>query len=103
MNHDGQVMAMNTIVLLIGQNLNFAISSIDVADALKRSNGKKLVALTDGAAKAKPVKRPSKLKNEIAAKDIPAAALDAYVSAAQKGFRQAMSDARKTERGQRSR
>jgi S1-C subfamily serine protease len=94
-NHDGQVVAMNTMVLLIGQNLNFAISSVDVADALKKSTGKKLVALADGAAKAKPNKRSSKSKHEIAANDIPASAIDAYVSAGQKGFRQALSDARK--------
>ncbi len=94
-NHDGQVVAMNTMVLLIGQNLNFAISSVDVADALKKSTSMKLVSLSDGAAKAKPNKRASKSKNEIAAKDIPSASLDAYVSAAQKGFRQAVSDARK--------
>ena len=95
MNYDGQVVAMNTMVLLIGQNLNFAISSVDVADALKKSTGMKLVSLSDGAAKAKPNKRTSKSKNEIAAKDIPSAALDAYVSTGQKGFRQAVSDARK--------
>jgi S1-C subfamily serine protease len=95
LNHEGQVVAMNTIVLLIGPSLNFAISSIDVADALKRANGRKLVALADGAAKAKPVKRSSKSTNEMAVKDIPAAVMDSYVSAAQKMGRQAISDARK--------
>ncbi len=32
---------MNTMVLLIGQNLNFAISSLDVADALQKAKGQK--------------------------------------------------------------
>jgi hypothetical protein len=94
-NRDGKVIAMNTMVLLIGQNLNFAISSLDVADALKKTVGKKMLALTDGAAKAKPNKRSSKSKSEIAAKDIPSATLDAYVSNGQKNYRQAVADARK--------
>ncbi len=29
---------------MIGQNLNFAISSLDVADALKKTIGKKMLA-----------------------------------------------------------
>jgi hypothetical protein len=94
-NQEGKVVAMPTFVLVVGQNLNFAISSLDVADALKKTNGKKMLSLADGAAKAKPNRRSSKSKNEIAAKDIPAAALEAYVAARQKGYQQALSDARK--------
>ncbi|HEY2881784.1 MAG TPA: trypsin-like peptidase domain-containing protein [Pirellulales bacterium] len=94
-NKAGEVVAMNTMVLLVGQNLNFAISSIDVADVVGKSYGKKLVSLADGAAKAKPNKRKSRSKNEIEAKDIPAKSIDSYVSAGQKGFKTAVADARK--------
>ncbi len=94
-NQEGKVVAMPTMVLVIGQNLNFAISSIDVADALKKTIGKKMLSLADGAAKAKPNGAASKSKNEIAAKEIPAAALEAYVAARQKGYQQALSDAHK--------
>jgi len=36
---------MNTMVLLTGQNLNFAISSVDVGDVLKQARTQKLVGL----------------------------------------------------------
>src|SRR5262249_7008627 len=41
-NHDGQVVGMNSVVVLLGQNVNFGISSLDVADALKKSTTRKL-------------------------------------------------------------
>jgi Trypsin-like peptidase domain/SLA1 homology domain 1, SHD1 len=94
-NRDGQVVGMNSVVLLLGQNVNFGISSVDIADAFKKSATRKLFALSDGAAKGKPNKHPAKSKDEIAAKDIPPAALDAYVARGQKGFRQMVSDARR--------
>lgn len=93
-NRDGQVVAMNTMQLVIGQNLNFAISSVDVTAALKSSQGKKLVALTDGAAKAKPV-RPPRSKDEMKPEEIPSTSIEAFVSAAQKGFSTGLGDARK--------
>ena len=93
-NREGQVVAMNTMQLSIGQNLNFAVSSMDVAAALKAAQGKPLLALTDGAAKAKPPRQP-KSKTEMKAEDIPAASIEAYISAAQKGFSTGVADARK--------
>ena len=57
MNRDGKVVAMNTMVLLIGQNLNFAISSVDVADALQKAKGQPLSPLADVAAKIKSKER----------------------------------------------
>src|SRR5207248_6103378 len=80
--------------LSIGQNLNFAISSMDVAATLKAAQGKKLVALTDGAAKAKPP-RPPRSKDEMKPEEIPSPSIEAFVSAAQKGFSTGLGDARK--------
>ena len=37
-NHQGEVVAINTAVLAAGQNLNFAISSLDLADALTKKS-----------------------------------------------------------------
>lgn len=93
-NMEGQMVAMNTMVSVIGQNLNFAISSLEVADALKKAKGQRLLALSQGAARSLPSKRTSKSKNEIAAKDIPAKSLKAYVEAGQKNLDQAAKDAR---------
>jgi hypothetical protein len=36
-NHFGEVVAMNTMQLTVGQNLNFAMSSIDVAEAVSKA------------------------------------------------------------------
>ncbi len=100
-NREGEVVAMNTMVLMIGQNLNFAISSVDVADALQKSHGKKLVSLPDGIGKQAPTVR-RKSKNEISPDNIPAASLDAYVSAGQKNHRNGVADAQTAPRGKRS-
>jgi S1-C subfamily serine protease len=93
-NRDGQVVAMNTMQLVIGQNLNFAISSVDVAAALKAAQGKKLVALADGAAKAKPP-RPPRSKNEMKPEEIPSTSIEAFINAGQKSFSTGLGDARK--------
>ena len=44
-NLRGQVVAMNTMQMTSGQNLNFAVSSIDVLDLAKQGSGKKLAKL----------------------------------------------------------
>jgi S1-C subfamily serine protease len=93
-NRDGQVVAMNTMQLAIGQNLNFAISSVDVAATLKVARGKKLVALTDGAAKAKPP-RPPRSKGDMKPEEIPSPSIEAFINAGQKGFSTGLGDARK--------
>ncbi len=93
-NRDGKVVAMNTMVLLIGQNLNFAISSVDVADALDKSRGKKLVTLDNGIGKQAPNVH-KKSKNEILPDNIPAAAIDSFVASGQKTFKNGVADARK--------
>jgi hypothetical protein len=94
-NREGKVVAMNTMVLLIGQNLNFAISSLDVADALEKAKNKPVSALADVAAKAKPkTHKRAKSKNELAAKDIPAAQVDAFINAGQKHYKDAIVNAR---------
>ena len=93
-NRDGKVVAMNTMQLVIGQNLNFAICSVDVAAALKAAQGKKLVALADGAAKAKPP-RPPRSKDEMKPEEIPSTSIEAFISAGQKGFSTGLGDARK--------
>jgi S1-C subfamily serine protease len=54
----GQVIGMSTMVLTTGQNLNFGISSVDIADALRKAQSQKVVALTSGAAKTK-MREPS--------------------------------------------
>ena len=47
----GEVVGANTMGMMRSQNLNFAISSIDILDAVKQAKGKTVVALSDGAAK----------------------------------------------------
>jgi S1-C subfamily serine protease len=94
-NREGKVIAMNTMVLLIGQNLNFAISSVDVADALHKAKAQQLVSLTDGAAKTKSKEHhPSKSRHELDAKDLPAASFDEFISEAQKHYHDAVAAAR---------
>jgi S1-C subfamily serine protease len=95
-NRDGKVVAMNTMVLLIGQNLNFAISSLDVADALQKAKDQKVAALADVAAKAKPKEHHAgkKSRHELAAADVPAGSIDAFVDNAQKHYHDAVAAAR---------
>ena len=94
-NRDGKVVAMNTMVLLIGQNLNFAISSVDVADALHKAKAQPLVSLAEGAAKTKAKEHhPSKSRHELAAKDLPAASFDTFINEAQKHYHDAVAAAR---------
>ena len=94
-NREGKVVAMNTMVLLIGQNLNFAISSVDVADALQKATGRPLVPLADGAAKTKTKEHhPAISRHELAAKDIPATAFDTFIDEAQKHYHDAVAAAR---------
>ncbi len=95
-NRDGKVVAMNTMVLLIGQNLNFAISSLDVADALQKAKGQKVAALADAAAKAKPKEHHpgKKSRHELAAADVPAGSIEAFVDNAQKHYHDAVAAAR---------
>ncbi|NOY41070.1 MAG: trypsin-like serine protease [Planctomycetes bacterium] len=49
-NNKGEVVGANTMGMVIGQNLNFAISSIDIAEAVKASQQLSLVKLDAGAA-----------------------------------------------------
>jgi S1-C subfamily serine protease len=95
-NRDGKVVAMNTMVLLIGQNLNFAISSLDVADALQKAKGQKVALLADVAAKAKPKEHRVKPKSrhELAAKGVPSGSIDVFVDNAQKHYHEAIANAR---------
>lgn len=50
-NYHGEVVGANTLTFVAMQNLNFAISSIDIADAVKHGRGRSVVKLADGAAK----------------------------------------------------
>jgi hypothetical protein len=86
---------MNTMVLLIGQNLNFAVSSLDVADALQKAKDQKVAALADVAAKAKPKEHHpgKKSRHELAAADVPAGSIEAFVDNAQKHYHDAVSAA----------
>ncbi len=59
-NMRGQVVAMNTMQMTIGQNLNFAVSSADVLTLAKAGSGKKVVKLDPK--KLKPVSRDIKRK-----------------------------------------
>jgi S1-C subfamily serine protease len=93
-NREGQVVAMNTMVLMIGQNLNFAISSVDVADALEKSRGQKLVSLDSGIGNATPTVR-KRSKNEITPDHIPTSSLDTFIATGQKNFRNGVADAHK--------
>jgi hypothetical protein len=94
-NRDGKVVAMNTMVLLIGQNLNFAISSVDVADALQKAKGQPVSPLADVAAKIKSKERKvSKSRHELAAKDIPKETFTDFISDADKHYREAITNAR---------
>jgi S1-C subfamily serine protease len=94
-NREGKVVAMNTMVLIIGQNLNFAISSLDVADALKKAKDQPLATLADGAAKAKTKHvNTKKSRTELTAKDVPAASIDSFVTSGQKLYHDAQSSAR---------
>jgi hypothetical protein len=92
----GEVVAANTLASLGGaaQNLNFSISSLDIADVLKKSKKKKLIALSDGAAKTKPARRKSK-RVEVEAKDIPKEKIEQYVKKAQDSYKDALVDARR--------
>lgn len=94
-NRDGKVVGMNTMVLIIGQNLNFAISSVDVADALQKAKGQPVSPLADVAAKIKAKERKvSKTRHELAAKDIPKETFTDFFSDADKHYREAISNAR---------
>ncbi|MBL4886446.1 MAG: trypsin-like peptidase domain-containing protein [Planctomycetaceae bacterium] len=44
-NMHGQVVGMNTMQMTVGQNLNFAVSSIDVLDLAKQASGSKMEKL----------------------------------------------------------
>ena len=92
---DGRVTGMNTMVLLTGQNLNFAISSVDVADVLKQARTHKLVALTDGAAKAKQSHKRPKRSNDMIPEDVPVASIDSYIANGKGGRTTKVADLRK--------
>lgn len=81
----GDVIGMSTMVLSVGQNLNFGISAVDIADAVKISKGKSAQSLADGAAKVKPPKSsrggPSK------SPPVPKSAIDQYVALGRKDFK----------------
>lgn len=50
-NRAGEVVGANTLVYVQGQNLNFAISSVDIASAVEKAKGQPLLRLIEGAAK----------------------------------------------------
>jgi S1-C subfamily serine protease len=93
---DGRVTGMNTMVLLTGQNLNFAISSVDVGDVLKQARTLKLVSLTEGAAKAKPSHKRPKRSNDMIPEDVPIASIDSYIASGKGGRAAKVADIRKT-------
>jgi S1-C subfamily serine protease len=93
---DGRVTGMNTMVLLTGQNLNFAISSVDVGDVLKQARTQKLVALSEGAAKAKEAHKRPKRSNDMIPEDVPIASIDGYIASGKGGRTNKVADMRKT-------
>jgi hypothetical protein len=94
-NRNGAVVGMNTMVLATGQNLNFAISSVDIGVVLQKASAQKLVALTEGAAKARPSQKRSKRSNDMIPEDVPVASIDSYINNGKGGRTAAVADLRK--------
>ena len=63
-NSDAKVVGANTMMLLNAQNLNFAISAIDISDAVTQSKSGTLIALKEGAAQAKEEVNVTELSEE---------------------------------------
>jgi S1-C subfamily serine protease len=82
LNNRGEVMGMSTMVLSVGQNLNFGISSVDIAEAIRIAKGKSVVLLADGAYKVKPPKSSRASKST----PVPKSAIDQYVGLGKKDF-----------------
>jgi S1-C subfamily serine protease len=95
-NRKGEVVAANTLgsTAFGGQNLNFSISCLDIADVLNKSRKMKLVALSDGAAKSKHEHAKPK-RNELAADKIPKEKVESYVKSAKGSYKDAVVEARK--------
>jgi S1-C subfamily serine protease len=95
-NRSGEVVGANTLgsTAFGGQNLNFSISSVDIAEVLNKGRKTKLVALSDGAAKSKH-EHPKPKKNDLAAEKIPKEKIESYVKNAKGSFKDAILDARK--------
>jgi S1-C subfamily serine protease len=92
----GEVLGANTLgsTAFGGQNLNFAISSIDIADVLKQGRKKSLVALSDGAAKSKH-EHPKPKRKDLAADKIPKDKIEGYIKSARDSYKDALASAKK--------
>jgi hypothetical protein len=94
-NSAGQVVGVNTMAIVSGQNLNFAISSIDVRAAVKESEGRNTTPLSEGAAIAKRIQRAKISGNEILPSKIPASSLTDFVEKGKVGLKTAADELRK--------
>ncbi len=79
-NRRGEVVGANTLAFTKGQNLNFAVSSLDIREALTLAKSSELVELTQGAAKSVHKSRAPLAKGEIKPEQIPSGAFEAFVN-----------------------
>lgn len=78
-NRQGEVVGANTMMLMRGQNLNFAISAKDIGEKLAEGLKSEVVALEKGAAKEIKSAKKGGRSNEISPQDISPANFDAFV------------------------
>ncbi|MCC7083641.1 MAG: trypsin-like peptidase domain-containing protein [Pirellulales bacterium] len=92
----GEVVGANTMASLgiAAQNLNFSISSLDIADVFQKGKNNKLVSLANGASKSKHERAKPK-RHDLAVDKIPKEKIEAYVKSAKDSYKDAVLDARK--------
>lgn len=83
LNSQGDVIGMSTMVLAVGQNLNFGISGVDITQAVSIAKSRSVQPLASGAALIKPPKA-SRGPGKVA--PVPKSAVDQYVTLGKKDY-----------------